>query len=58
MWHAKTLLLSIGVVMAYCLAATLINCRAIRGDISKVILLAVLVFIWCMTIHPNRKYFS
>jgi hypothetical protein len=58
MCHLKTFLLSTGIIIAYCLIATLFNWEAAKGDISKVVLLAVLVFLWCMATHPNRKYFS
>jgi hypothetical protein len=58
MCHLRMFLLSIVIIITYCLIATLFNWDAAKGDISKAILLAVLVFLWCMGRHPNRKYFS
>jgi hypothetical protein len=58
MRRVRTSLFLVGIVIAYCLIATLLNWEAARSDISKVILLAILVFIWCMAHDPNRKYFS
>ena len=58
MRYVRKPLLFAGVVIAYCLIAALLDWKGIRSDTSKVILLSILVFIWLMTIHPNRKYFS
>ncbi len=51
-------LLSVGIVSAYCLIATWLNCETAKQDISRAILLAVLVFMWLMKTNPNRSFFS
>jgi len=58
MRHARTLLLSIGAVIAYCLIAALLNLETAARDISRIILFTVLVFLWLMAKSPDRKFFS
>lgn len=58
MRYVRTSLLSVGVVIAYCLITTLLSCEAAKVDTLKVILLTVLVVLWCIATDPNRKYLS
>jgi len=51
-------LLSVGIVGAYCLIATLLNGETAKQEISRAILFAVLVFMWLMKTNPNRSFFS
>jgi len=58
MRYAKTLLLSVGIVIVYYLIVTLRNPEIAMRDTSGIILFTILVFVWRLTTNPHRKYFS
>jgi hypothetical protein len=58
MRHTRTLLLSTGVIIAYCLIAALSDWGTTGGNVSRAILLAVLAFVWLTAMGPNRRFFS
>ncbi|MBN2315271.1 MAG: hypothetical protein JXM79_15175 [Sedimentisphaerales bacterium] len=58
MRYVRTLLLSVGIVIAYYLIVTLRNPETLAGDTSGIILFTVLVFVWRLRTDPHRKYFS
>ena len=58
MRYVRTLLLSVGIVIAYYLIVTLRNPETAAGDIPGIMLFIALVFVWRLTTDPHRKYFS
>ena len=58
MRHLRISLFSVGIVIAYCLIATLSDYETAKGDVSRAVLLAALVFLWVMKTNPNRSFFS
>jgi len=57
MRYIKPVLLSLGAIIAYGLIAILSNWK-LDGEIPRIILLTVLIFIWSIATNPNRKFFS
>lgn len=57
MGYIRTSLFSLGAVVAYCLIANSFNCQALESDLSKIILITILAFLWCVVADLNKKIF-
>jgi len=55
MRYARTSLLSIGAVIAYCLIAAVLKRETEEDDVLWIILLTVFVFLSCIATDPDTK---